>query len=204
MGGDFYSAWPLSDGRLALLVGDVSGKGVEAAGTTAMVRYMAEALSQSRSEPADMIAELNAMLHSRLPDGGLVTLVLALIDTAAGELSWCSAGHPPPVLIDAAGGQLTLEDPGPPCGAFADAAYAGHREPFAEGDVLVLYTDGIIEARRQGREFGEEGLRDALSDAAGESPSQLARSVYAAARTWAGGRLSDDVAVAVARRAPAA
>jgi serine phosphatase RsbU (regulator of sigma subunit) len=202
VGGDFYSAWPLADGRLALLVGDVSGKGVEAAGTTAMVRYMAEALSQSRCEPAEVIGELNTLLHTRLPDGGLVTLVLAVIDAAAGALSWCSAGHPPPVLIDAAGSQTMLEDRGPPCGAFADAAFAGHDAPFGEGDVLVLYTDGILEARRQGREFGEEGLREALRDAAGETPSQLARSVYAAARTWAGGRLSDDVAVAVARRTP--
>ena len=67
----------------------------------------------------------------------------------------------------------------------------------------MLYTDGIIEARRQGREFGEEGLAEALRDAAGENPTQLARSIYAAARTWSGGRLTDDVAIAVARRVPA-
>jgi PAS domain S-box-containing protein len=200
VGGDFYSAWPLSEGRLALLVGDVSGKGVEAAGTTAMVRYMAEALSQSRCEPVEVVAELNGLLHQRLPDGGLVTLVLAVIDAAEGTLGWCSAGHPPPVLIDAAGGQTLLEGPGPPCGAFDGATFPGHRAAFDEGDQLVLYTDGIIEARRQGREFGEEGLLEALRDAAGEDPAQLARSVYAAARTWCGGRLADDVAIAVARR----
>jgi serine phosphatase RsbU (regulator of sigma subunit) len=202
VGGDFYSAWPLAEGRLALLVGDVSGKGVEAAGTTAMVRYMAEALSQSRCEPVEVVSELNGLLHQRLPDGGLVTLVLAVIDTAGGTLGWCSAGHPPPVLIDAAGGQTMLEGPGPPCGAFDGATFPGHRAPFGEGDQLVLYTDGIIEARRQGREFGEEGLLEALRDAAGEDPAQLARSVYAAARTWCGGRLADDVAIAVARRTP--
>jgi PAS domain S-box-containing protein len=202
VGGDFYSAWPLSEGRLALLVGDVSGKGVEAAGTTAMVRYMAEALSQSRCEPAEVVSELNGLLHQRLPDGGLVTLVLAVIDTAAGTLGWCSAGHPPGVLIDAAGGQTLLEGPGPPCGAFDGATFPGHRAAFGEGDHLVLYTDGIIEARRQGREFGEEGLLEALRDAADEEPAQIARSVYAAARTWCGGRLADDVAIAVARRTP--
>jgi PAS domain S-box-containing protein len=200
VGGDFYSAWPVAGGRLALLVGDVSGKGVDAAGVTAMVRYMAEALSQRRCEPAALVTELNGLLHQRLPDGGLVTLVLAVLDTAAGTLRWCSAGHPPPVLIDAAGNQTLLEDPGPPCGAFEDASFTEHEAPFEEGDLLVLYTDGIIEARRQGREFGEEGLREALREAAGESPAELARSVYAAARTWCGGRLADDVAIAVARR----
>jgi PAS domain S-box-containing protein len=202
VGGDFYSAWPLSDRRLALLVGDVSGKGVDAAGMTAMVRYMAEALSQHRADPAALVTELNALLWARLPDGGIVTLVFAVLDTAAGTIAWCSAGHPPPVLIDAGGGQSALDDPGPPCGAFEDAEFAGHEEPFREGDVLVLYTDGIIEARRQGRELGEEGLAEALRDAAGENPIQLARSIYAAARTWSGGRLTDDVAIAVARRTP--
>jgi PAS domain S-box-containing protein len=202
VGGDFYSAWRIDDGRLALLVGDVSGKGVEAAGMTAMVRYMAEALSQHGGEPAPIVTELNALLNARLPDGSLVTLVLAMIDTASGTLRWCSAGHPPPILIDAAGNQRTLEDPGPPCGAFAGATFTGNQEPFREGDVLLLYTDGIIEARRQGREFGEEGLRDALRDAAGEAPAQLVRSLYAGARTWSGGRLTDDVAIAVARRTP--
>jgi serine phosphatase RsbU (regulator of sigma subunit) len=203
VGGDFYSAWPIDGGRLALLVGDVSGKGVEAAGMTAMVRYMAEALSQHGGEPAPIVTELNALLNARLPEGSLVTLVLAVLDSEAGTLQWCSAGHPPPILIDAAGNQTVLEDPGPPCGAFEGATFVGHQEDFRERDVLVLYTDGIIEARRQGREFGEEGLREALRDAAGEAPAQLARSVYAAARTWSGGRLTDDVAIAVARRTPA-
>jgi PAS domain S-box-containing protein len=203
VGGDFYSAWPIDGGRLALLVGDVSGKGVEAAGMTAMVRYMAEALSQHGCEPAPIVSELNQLLHARLPDGSLVTLVLAVLDSEAGTLQWCSAGHPPPILIDASGAQTLLEDPGPPCGAFEGTTFTGHQEAFRERDVLVLYTDGIIEARRQGREFGEEGLRDALHDAAGEAPAQLARSVYAAARTWSGGRLTDDVAIAVARRTPA-
>jgi serine phosphatase RsbU (regulator of sigma subunit) len=202
VGGDFYSAWPLPGGRLAILVGDVSGKGVEAAGVTAMVRYMAEALSQHRPEPADLVGELNDLLCSRLHDGSLVTLVLVVADPEHDELRWCSAGHPPPVILDAAGGYHTLEDPDPPCGIFAGERFHQSTEPFEVGDLLFLYTDGLIEARRQGREFGEEGLREALRDAAGETPSQLARSVYAAARTWAGGRLSDDVAVAVARRTP--
>jgi PAS domain S-box-containing protein len=202
VGGDFYSAWPLPDGRLALLVGDVSGKGVEAAGLTAMVRYMAEALSQHCPEPAPLVTELNELLCPRLPEAALVTLVLAVADPVAGTLRWCSAGHPPPVIVDARGGQRMLDDPDPPCGAFARQRFTDHVDPFDEGDLLVLYTDGIIEARRQGREFGEEGLRDALRDSAGEDPAQLARSVYGAARTWCGGRLTDDVAIAVVRRTP--
>ena len=201
VGGDFYSAWTLADGRLVLLVGDVSGKGVEAAGLTAMVRYTAEALSLHRSEPAHLVGELNDMLHPRLPDGALVTLVLAVVDIEHDELRWCSAGHPPPILMDAGGGRRSLDDPDPPCGVFPGQRFHQSTEAFDPGDLLMLYTDGLIEARRQGREFGEVRLREAIGAAAGEEPAELVRSVYAAVRTWCGGRLTDDVAVAAVKRA---
>lgn len=200
VGGDFYSAWRMPDGRLALLVGDVSGKGVEAAGVTAMVRYMAEALSHHRPEPAALVGELNEMLCPRMPDGGLVTLLVVVVDTRAGTVHWCSAGHPPAVLMGSDGSQRTLEDPDPPCGVFPGHPFHQGAEPFLPGDTLVAYTDGLIEARRQGRELGEEGLRAALAAAAGAGPAGLARAAHAAARDWSGGRLLDDVAVAVVRR----
>jgi PAS domain S-box-containing protein len=200
VGGDFYSAWPLADGRLALLVGDVSGKGVEAAGVTAMVRYMAEALSAHCADPADLVGELNELLCLRMADGSLVTLVLAVIDQGADELHWCVAGHPPPVILAANGGYRRLDDPDPPCGIFPGTAFRAGVAPFRPGDVLVLYTDGVIEARRAGREFGEEALRDVLVGAARDAPAELARAAYAAVRDWCGGRLGDDVAIAVVRR----
>ena len=185
---------------MAILVGDVSGKGVEAAGLTAMVRYMAEALSQHRSGPADLVGELNDLLCTRMADGALVTLVLAVVDPSRDELCWCSAGHPPPVILDAGGGYRTLDDPDPPCGVFLGQGFHESVERFRLGELLVLYTDGIIEARRQGREFGEEGLRDALLDAVDEPPERLTRMVHMAARTWCGGSLTDDVAIAVVKR----
>jgi serine phosphatase RsbU (regulator of sigma subunit) len=200
VGGDFYSAWPLADGRLALLVGDVSGKGVEAAGVTAMVRYMAEALSAHCADPADLVGELNELLCLRMADGSLVTLVLAVIDQGADELHWCVAGHPPPVILAADGGYRRLDDPDPPCGIFPGIAFRAGVAPFRPGDALVLYTDGVIEARRAGREFGEEALHDVLVGAARDAPAELARAAYAAVRDWCGGRLGDDVAIAVVRR----
>ncbi len=200
VGGDFYSAWPLADGRLAMLVGDVSGKGVEAAGVTAMVRYMAEALSAHCADPADLVGELNELLCPRMADGSLVTLVLAVIDQGADEMHWCVAGHPPPVILSADGGYRRLDDPDPPCGIFPGTAFRAGVAPFRPGDVLVLYTDGVIEARRAGREFGEEALRDVLVAGARDAPAELARAAYSAVRDWCGGRLGDDVAIAVVRR----
>lgn len=202
VGGDFYSAWPLPGGRLALLVGDVSGKGVAAAGVTAMVRYMTEALSQHSGEPAALVGELNEMLCPRMADGSLVTLVMIVIDTAGERLHWCSAGHPPPVILTAGGTYRTLEDPDPPCGVFPGQRFHAGVARFAPGDMLFTYTDGLIEARRGDEEFGEERLREAVLEAAGEPPDHVARAVYATARTWSEGRLTDDVAIAVVTRVP--
>ena len=202
VGGDFYSAWPMADGRLALMLGDVSGKGVEAAGVTAMVRYMAEALSQHCTDPADLVGELNELLCHRMAEGSLVTLALMVVDTDADTLTWCVAGHPPPVILSPDGAYRRLDDPDPPCGVFRGQEFREGVEPFGPGDVLVVYTDGLIEARRRGREFGEDALRDVLVAGVRDTPQELARGAYAAARAWCGGRLGDDVAIAVLRRIP--
>lgn len=202
VGGDFYSAWPLPDGRLAVLVGDVSGKGVEAAGITAMVRYMAEGLSQHCTDPGQLVGELNELLCNRMADGSLVTLAFVMIDLARDEIRWCDAGHPPPVILAPDGEYRGLSDPDPPCGIFRGQRYRTGVDSFCAGDLLVLYTDGLIEARRQGWEFGEIALRDVLVREADQSPEGLARATYSAARSWCGGRLGDDVAIAVVKRVP--
>jgi serine phosphatase RsbU (regulator of sigma subunit)/PAS domain-containing protein len=200
VGGDLYNVWRLPGGEVAVLVGDVSGKGVEAAGVTAMVRYMTEALTLHARDPAALVTSLNGLLCSRLQDGSLVTLFLAVIDPSGDGLAWCNAGHPPPFLVSPAGEVRALGDPGPPVGAFADALYSASWAPFEPGDLIFLYTDGLVEARRHGRIFGDEKVREAVIEVMDEPPAELARSVYAAARVWSEGRINDDVAIAVVRR----
>ena len=200
VGGDLYNVWRLPHGEVGVLLGDVSGKGVEAAGVTAMVRYMTEALGQHQRSPGGLLTELNELLCPRLADGSLVTAFIAVLHPAADTLRWSSAGHPPPLVVDAEGRSRWLEDPGPPCGVFHGVGYADHVEPFRLGDLLFAYTDGLIEARRGDRQFGEDNLRGALLEALGQPPRALARSVYAAARAWSDGRIADDVAIAVVSR----
>src|SRR5690606_28855132 len=118
------------------LMGDVSGRGIAAAGLATMVRHMAEALSRHHPGPGALATELNDLLHRRLPDGSLVTLTLVIVDPAHGELSWTTAGHPPSVLLRASGELVTLAEPGPPCGAFADARFDERRTAFGVGDLL--------------------------------------------------------------------
>lgn len=202
VGGDLYSVWTLGPDRAAVLLGDVSGKGVEAASLTAMVRYMAEALARSSEDPGVIIGELNRLLWGRIPDSAIVTVLLVVIDTSRAILRWTCAGHPPPLLITAGRRVTELYDPDPPCGAFPDTRFTTHVETFAEGDVLFAYTDGLTEARRGTEEFGEARVRRAVLESLEEPARGMARQVYAAARAWTGGRLDDDVAVAAIRRVP--
>ena len=204
VGGDFYSAWPLGDGRLALLVGDVSGKGVEAAGVTAMVRYMTEALSQHRSDPAELVDR--AQRHA-------VPAPARRLARDAGD-----GGHRhrqreqpalvqrrPPAAGDRRGGRrLPRASTTPTRRAAIFAGQSFHCGVERFGPETCCSRTPTVSSRRGAarREFGEGRLREALLDAADETPDRLARSVYATARTWSDGHLTDDVAIAVVKRVP--
>ncbi len=201
VGGDLYDIWVLPDGKVAVMVGDVAGKGVQAAGTTGMVRYLAEGLSAHEQDTGRLLDELSRLVSGRLGEAAFVTLFLAVIDRDANELSWTSAGHPPPLLIGADGSVTALEDPDPPLGFMMEASYGGHVTPFPPGALLVLTTDGILDAMRGDEAFGEERLRKTILRLVTEPALTIAQEIYVAARRFAGGPLGDDAALAVVRRA---
>ncbi len=165
-----------------------------------MVRHLIEGLARTVHDPADLMLELNSMLCDRLADDSLVTLFVAVFDGRNGTLNWCNAGHPPPVIVQSSGSAQTLGHPGPPCGCLIDAEYSALRKPFAPGDLLVLYTDGLIEARHDDEEFGEERLFAEVTTLASTGPATLARGLYAAVRAFAKGKVVDDVAIMAIRR----
>ncbi|MEQ8833536.1 MAG: SpoIIE family protein phosphatase [Miltoncostaeaceae bacterium] len=200
VGGDICMVWEAGAGRAAALIGDVAGQGIEAAGLASMVRHMAVALARSDPAPARLVAELDALVGPRLPDGALVTLAYVLADPGAGRLTWSTAGHPAPVLLRAGGEVVTLGEPGPPCGAFPDTVREQHGAPLGDGDTLVLYTDGLIEARRGRREFGDGSLHALLGSLVHMPAPELPGAVIAAVERWAGAPLGDDAAIAVLRR----
>jgi serine phosphatase RsbU (regulator of sigma subunit) len=202
VGGDLYDIWVLPDGKVAVMVGDVAGKGVQAAGTTGMVRYLAEGLSAHEQDPGRLLDELSRLVTGRLGEAAFVTLFLAVIDRDEDALTWTSAGHPPPLLVGADGSVTSLEDPDPPLGFHMDAPYGRHVTPFPPGALLVLTTDGILDAMRGDEAFGEERLKKTILRVVTQPAAAIAQDVYAAARRFAGGPLGDDAALAVVRRAP--
>jgi GAF domain-containing protein len=197
-GGDFFGLWRLPSGAVALLVGDVSGKGIEVAAISAMVRFFVEARTWDAADPAAVLAQTNALLRKRLPGTTFVPVVMAVID---GErIRWCNAGHPPPVLLAAGGGSRDLAGGGLPLGVDPEGAYEAFEAPFVAGDLVFAATDGLTEARREGRQFGEERLRAVLAEHARRTGAEeLVRLVHREAEAWAPA-LDDDVVVLALRR----
>jgi GAF domain-containing protein len=197
-GGDLFGLWRLPNGSVALLVGDVSGKGIEVAAISAMVRFFVEARTWDAADPAAVVAQTNALLRRRLPGTTFVPIVLAVLDETS--IRWCNAGHPPPVLLSANGGERELTGTGLPLGVDEDAAYTAEEAPFGPGDVLFASTDGLTEARREGRQFGDERLRPLLAEhGRALDPDALVQLMHREAEAWAP-TLDDDVVILALRR----
>jgi serine phosphatase RsbU (regulator of sigma subunit) len=204
-GGDVFGVWRLPGGALAVLVGDVSGKGLEVAAVSAMVRFFIEARTWDSSCPSHVLAQTNAILRRRLPGRvALVTAFLAVIDGAT--LRYACAGHVPPLLVlggsCSAAAPLELRTTGLPLGVTDEVVYEAREHAFGPRDLLFAATDGLLEARHESEQFGQARI-SALVAANAEplTVQALVELAYAEAEAFADGRLSDDVAILALRRA---
>ncbi|MFF7969852.1 SpoIIE family protein phosphatase [Streptomyces sp. NPDC007905] len=194
--GDWYDTVDLSDGRFTVAVGDVVGHGLEAATVMGMLRSALSAASRAVAGPAQALEVLG--LYARSVDGALAaTAVTALVDTRAQVIVYSSAGHPPPVLMHPGGAcQLLDQATDPPLGArpaHVPRPQAG--TSYNHGDILVLYTDGLIERRDEDIDTGLHRLTDTLSRCLGLSPERLADTLLARLGVSHGAR--DDIALVV-------
>jgi PAS domain S-box-containing protein len=197
VGGDFHDVFELPDGRVALLIGDVMGKGVSAAGLTATLRTAVRAIALTTSSPQQILPTVNQLLireHSEQ----LATLLLLVVEVPTGQVLVGSAGHPPPVHLRAADATLVDCRFGPPLGAFEESAYAMTRLDLTPGDALVLYTDGVTEARRNGELFTEARLLDVMRSVSSKEPEALAETLRAAVDSFTD-RLRDDLQILALR-----
>jgi serine phosphatase RsbU (regulator of sigma subunit) len=197
IGGDFYDLIRLPDRRACVIMGDVSGKGVEAASVSAAVKTALGAYSWQGLSPARMVRLLNEFLlgFSRLET--FATLFVGIVDLGSGMLSYCSAGHPPAILVRAATGEIeTLDVQSGVVGAFHEMTYRNGRVRLRRGDVLLLYTDGTTEARAaDGSFFGEDGLRDAVMREVPRGYDGLLERLLAMLDSFTERHLDDDVAM---------
>jgi serine phosphatase RsbU (regulator of sigma subunit) len=197
VGGDFSDVFVVDDSLVAVLIGDVAGKGIRAAGLTERVRSAVRAFSMVDSSPAFILRKTNQLLLRRETEGEYVTAFLLVLDRQTGSATYTSAGHPPPVLVDSHGCRLLETSHNVPLGAFDTDYLDGHLK-LAAGDCLVLYTDGVTESRLDGELFGEARLVETVSGLRDRTPQEIAEGVRDGAAAFAG-RLGDDLEVLALR-----
>jgi PAS domain S-box-containing protein len=206
VGGDFYDVVPVSDHEHLVVIGDVSGRGVDAAAVTGLARHTLRAFAQEPS-PAAGLRRLAQILSAQGDGERFVTAVAARLARPPGgaaTLTLARAGHTYPVLLRAQppGTVEVLRSEGPLLGAFAEVAVEEVEHRLHPGDALVLYTDGITETRRGEELFGEERLVAALAAAAGGTAEELADAVLASVEAFRAAPSEDDVALLVLRLLP--
>ncbi len=200
VGGDFNDVFVIDEAHVVVLIGDVAGKGVRAAGHTETVRSVVRTLASTDPSPASILAKANELLLRYDPDEPHVTAFLAVLDPHTGHVSYASAGHPSPVHLAAFSCRPLSVTFGPPLGSF-ERPYVNDHAMLTVEDYLVFYTDGVTEARRADRELlGEQRLLEIVAGLRGRSAQEVAEGVRDAAIAF-GGRLRDDLQVVVLRLA---
>lgn len=199
MAGDFYDVFPITSTRVAAVIGDVTGHGIEPSITAFQAKYLLRTFLRQFRDPAQALEELNAQMSS--PDRGeeMISLCVVVFDTEAASVRYASAGHPPAWLWHEkdvrplrATGPLLMLDP--------SGTYYSKELRLESGDLVLLYTDGLSEARAGDQLFGEERIANALRRDPGADPSVLAKALLEAAKDFARQPITDDIAILALRR----
>ena len=204
LGGDCYDFMPLADDRLALVVGDASGKGVAAALMIACVQssLRTAALFTGNDLPT-LVKIVNLQAHASSLADRYATVFYGIFDGATRTLRFVNAGHTPPIVLRRNGSIDTLETGGAPIGMFPDSSYEEGAVQLDPGDVVITYTDGVVEAANQsGEEWGVQRLLKAIAAWARlgtENAEHLVRSIFNSMDEFSRGCQTDDATLAVLR-----
>jgi PAS domain S-box-containing protein len=200
VGGDFYDLFA-SDDAWMVVVGDVTGKGPEAAAITSLARYTMRTAAMYERSPAQVLARLNDALAVDPDRRQLCTAVCARIEPGEDGTMVATVargGHPPPFLVSASGGAQDVGTPGPLLGAFEDATWEERVVVAGPGDALVFYTDGVTDTRGEdGELFGQDRLAELLDGATAADADELAARIDGAVQAFERGEQRDDVAMLV-------
>jgi len=202
VGGDYYDFFPYPDGRVAMTLGDVSGKGMPASLMMAELHARVQVLAEDPGNLAAFMTRLNKATCVKCPSNRFITFFFCVLDMVSGEIKFANAGHNPPILVRASGEAQMLEGGGPVLGILPTAIYTEECERLNRGDMLVLYSDGVTEANNPDYdEYGEDRLIEVLRQHYTEPATAIVDAVMKSlAEFTAGAPQADDITLAVARR----
>jgi len=203
--GDYYEVVTRGEGReCVLMVADVAGKGMAASLLTVSLQALSTGPIEDGLPPDEICARLSRQLYRRTPPEKYATAFLGILEPATGRLRYTNAGHNPPLVLRAAGTAEELGSTGVPIGLLPQATYSAAETILGPGDVLVLYTDGLVEAADpETNEYGLERLQEVCLNARGETCEGLARILGRDLEEFARGvPFADDRTLVLARRLP--
>ena len=197
VGGDWYDAFPVSHGRIGLVVGDVAGHSIDSASVMGQIRSLLRGYAIDDPSPHEVLRRTNAAIIQLLPEA-FATACYAVLDPVTGDLAYASAGHPPPLYISDHGHAEYLDSPsGIMLGVRAGSTYAAGHRRLAPGAGLLLYTDGLVEHRDREIDEGFAALITALKRSRGQTAEQVCQSAQAA--LLGGAPRTDDVCILAVR-----
>jgi serine phosphatase RsbU (regulator of sigma subunit) len=202
VGGDFYDVFARRDGDWAFVIGDVSGKGAEAAAVTALARHTVRTASLQPATPRSLLETLNDALLVQRAGSEFCTVCVARLhplEDGRMRLTLALGGHPPLLVLRADGRVERHGTAGTLLGVFADPQLTEAELTLSPGDAFLLYTDGVTEAGQPDHEIGEDGLADLLGGLQGQTPEQIVDAVEQAAVRAQHGQPRDDIALVAFR-----
>lgn len=202
VGGDFYDVFDVGEGRVGIIIGDISGKGLEAAVMTSLLKTTIRAhTAEPKKTPGSIMHWTNEVVFRGMRAEQFATAFFGLMDRD-GRMRYANAGHTTGAVIRA-DGVSRLASTGPLVGAFPDLRFDEGQTQLETGDVLFLYTDGLIEARDPSRQlYGEERLFDFLSGLKADEPQAVVNAVWTEVQRFSQGNLNDDLALLAISRDP--
>jgi len=199
MAGDFFDVFRVDRNRVAAVIGDVAGKGIESSITAFQAKYLLRVFLRQFRDPAQALEELNEQMSETGHSEEFISLVVVVFDTDAGTLRFSSAGHPAAWVWHEREVQ-PLRSTGPLLMLAPGSSYYSRELELDMGDMVVLYTDGLAEARRGDELFGEDRIATLLRRDPTVAPDVLCKSLLEAARNFAEGPVEDDVAILAVKR----
>jgi sigma-B regulation protein RsbU (phosphoserine phosphatase) len=205
VGGDYYDFFPYGSSRIAMVLGDVSGKGMPASLLMMGLQARVQVLIEEPKSLAEVMTRLNRITSANCPPNRFISLFFCILDGDTGEITFCNAGHNPPVIVRANGSYEQLKGGGPVLGILPTIEYKEFQAKLGEGDGLVIYSDGVTEAiNPAGDEFEIEGLAKAVIEVRSLAAKDVIRQINEALVGFtAGAPQSDDITLIVARRVSA-